>query len=88
MAAKLRLRLPMGAALLMVVCLLFATAASVSGARPLATSEEDGTTRAAVESPAGDVVPTMLKTVERRLMFDMGMLRGIKDAGPSPGAGH
>jgi hypothetical protein len=72
----------------MVACLVLATTAAVSGARPLPTPEEDGPARAAVESPAGDVVQTMARAVERRIMFDVGMLRGIKDAGPSPGAGH
>ena len=51
----------------------------MSGARPLAVT---------VESPAGDAIQTVGRAVERRLMFDVGILRGIKDSGPSPGAGH
>ncbi|XP_047074392.1 uncharacterized protein LOC124684027 [Lolium rigidum] len=88
MAGELRPRLPAAAALLMVACLVLATAAAVSGARPLAMPEEDGPARAAVESPAGDVIQTMARAIERRLMFDVSLLSGIKDAGPSPGAGH
>ncbi|KAF7102996.1 hypothetical protein CFC21_104039 [Triticum aestivum] len=78
MAARLRAGAPAGA-LLVVACLLLATAAAVSGARPLAVT---------VESPAGDAIQTVGRAVERRLMFDVGILRGIKDSGPSPGAGH
>ena len=85
---KLSRPLPAAAAPLVVACLLLAAAASVSCARPLAMSEEDGATRAVVESPAGDVVSTVARAVERRLMFDVGLLRGIKGAGPSPGVGH
>ncbi|KAM3212755.1 hypothetical protein ACQJBY_065668 [Aegilops geniculata] len=88
MAARIRAGAPAGA-LLVVACLVLATAAAVSGARPLAAREEGGTARAVmVESPAGDAVQTVARAVERRLMFDVGMLLGIKDSGPSPGAGH
>lgn len=88
MAARLRARAPAGA-LLVVACLVLATVAAVSGARPIAMPEGDGTARVAtVESPAGDAIQTVVMAVERRLMFDVGMLRGIKDSGPSPGAGH
>ncbi|KAF7102997.1 hypothetical protein CFC21_104040 [Triticum aestivum] len=88
MAARLRAGAPAGA-LLLVACLFLATAAAVSGARPLAVREEGSTARAVtVESPAGDAIRTVVRAVERRLMFDVGMLRGIKDSGPSPGAGH
>ncbi|KAI4963098.1 hypothetical protein ZWY2020_019712 [Hordeum vulgare] len=75
-------------AFLMVVCLVLATAAAVSGARPIAMPEEGGAARATVESPAGDAIQTMVRAVERRFMFDVGMLRGIKNSGPSPGDGH
>ncbi|KAM3212754.1 hypothetical protein ACQJBY_065667 [Aegilops geniculata] len=90
MAVRLRAGAPAGA-LLLVACLVLATAAAVSGARPLEVPEEGGTAPArvvTVESPAGDAIQTVVRAVERRLMFDIGMLRGIKNSGPSPGDGH
>ncbi|KAL6603038.1 hypothetical protein ACP70R_043399 [Stipagrostis hirtigluma subsp. patula] len=73
---------------LLLVTFLVLEAAVVANARPLklssSSSEGGGARAAAVESPAGDI-----KTVVggHRLM-DIGMLVGIKDSGPSPGAGH
>ncbi|KQK17556.1 hypothetical protein BRADI_1g35290v3 [Brachypodium distachyon] len=87
MAAKLR-------ALLVVACLVLATAAAVSGTRPLtAVSEEEGDGARAVKSPpaTADVIQTMVGAVEgagHKLFIGVDMLRGIKNSGPSPGDGH
>jgi hypothetical protein len=91
MAAKLKVRAPEAVALLLLAtCLVLA--ATVASARPLKTmsSEGDG-----VESPAGDI-ETVVGTPELDCAGNSGghkflsidMLGGIKDSGPSPGAGH
>ncbi|KAF7102995.1 hypothetical protein CFC21_104038 [Triticum aestivum] len=88
MAVRLRAGAPAGA-LLWVACLVLATAAAVSGARPVAVREEGRTALVVtVESPAGDAIQTVVRAVGHRLVFDIGMLRGIKHSGPSPGDGH
>jgi hypothetical protein len=91
MAAKLKARAPEAVAqLLLATCLVLA--ATVASARPLKTmpSEGDG-----VESLAGDI-ETVVGIPEHDGAGDRGehkflsidMLGGIKDSGPSPGAGH
>ncbi|GJN38898.1 hypothetical protein PR202_gb27979 [Eleusine coracana subsp. coracana] len=95
MAAKLRGRAPGAVALLLATFLVLA--ATVASARPLklssSSSEGDGVRHTTVESPAGDI-----QTVVRsdggagdrsgHKFMSIDMLGGIKDSGPSPGAGH
>lgn len=92
MAAKLRAQAPAAAAYLVVMCLLV-LAATPASARPLEMLEKDGAR--AVESPVGDI-QTVVGTVEHDVgaggpghkFMNIDMLGGIKDSGPSPGAGH
>ncbi|KAK3130888.1 hypothetical protein QOZ80_6BG0499290 [Eleusine coracana subsp. coracana] len=96
MAAKLRGRAPGAVALLFATFLVLA--ATVASARPLKSSSEeeeegDGVRHATVESPAGDIQTVVgsdggAGDRSGRKFMSIDMLGGIKDSGPSPGAGH
>ncbi|CAN6207177.1 unnamed protein product [Urochloa humidicola] len=90
-------------ALLLVTCLLMLAAAVADASRPLKedpapSSEGDDAVRTVVvvESPVGDI-QTVVGVAEHdgagsrddgRAFMSIDMLGGIKDSGPSPGAGH
>lgn len=92
MAAKLRAQAP-AATLVMVMCLLV-LAVTIASARPLTLSEKDGAR--AVEPPVGDDIQTVVGTMEHdggagspgHKFINIDMLGGVKNSGPSPGAGH
>ncbi|RLN13050.1 hypothetical protein C2845_PM09G19290 [Panicum miliaceum] len=86
-----------------VALLLALAAAAVADARPLKReeppppSEGDDDARHAVvvvESPPAGGIQTVVGAAEhdgagaRKFAMSIDMLRGVKDSGPSPGAGH
>ncbi|RCV22255.1 hypothetical protein SETIT_4G206000v2 [Setaria italica] len=98
MAAKLRAQAPAVVALLLAAAGLLVLAATVADARPLkeepsSSSEGDDVPTVVVESPAGDI-QTVVGTAEddgagrNKFVMSIDMLGGIKESGPSPGAGH
>jgi hypothetical protein len=76
-----------------VALLLFATCLVLAAsARPLKLSLEGDGVRT-VESPAGDIQPVVSTDGAgdrggHKFMMSIDMLGGMKDSGPSPGAGH
>ncbi|RLM55455.1 hypothetical protein C2845_PM10G16890 [Panicum miliaceum] len=91
MAAKLvGARLPAAAA---AALLLAAACLVLADARPL-KREELPSSSVVVESPPAGGIQTVVGAAEhdgagaRKFAMSIDMLRGVKDSGPSPGAGH
>ncbi|PAN23188.1 hypothetical protein GQ55_4G075000 [Panicum hallii var. hallii] len=94
MAAKLvRARSPAAAAALLLAAACLVLAATVADARPL-MREELPSSSVVVESPPAGGIQTVVGAAEhdgagaRKFAMSIDMLRGVKDSGPSPGAGH
>ncbi|OEL12601.1 hypothetical protein BAE44_0026380 [Dichanthelium oligosanthes] len=98
MASKLTRALAPAFAALILATFLLSLAATVANARPLkvkelSSSEGDDVHTVVVESPAADI-QTVVGAAEHdgagghKFTMSIGMLGGIKDSGPSPGAGH